>query len=27
MQQYADMYLLQRHSTCFGSHSTQHQEY
>jgi len=21
MQQYADIYLLQRHSTCFGRHS------
>jgi len=22
MQQYADIYLLQSHSTCFGCHST-----
>jgi len=27
MQQYADIYLLQSHSTCFGHHSTHHQEY
>jgi len=27
MQQYADIYLLQRHSTCFGCHSTHHQEH
>jgi len=27
MQQYADIYLLQSHSTCFGCHSTQHQEH
>ena len=27
MQQYADIYLLQSHSTCFGRHSTHHQEY
>jgi len=27
MQQYADIYLLQSHSTCFGCHSTHHQEY
>jgi len=27
MQQYADIYLLQRHSTCFGRHSTHRQEY
>ena len=27
MQQYADIYLLQGHSTCFGCHSTHHQEY
>ena len=27
MQQYADIYLLQSHSTCFVRHSTQHQEY
>ena len=27
MQQYADIYLRQRHSTCFGRHSTHHQEY
>ena len=26
-QQYADIYLLQSHSTCFGRHSTHHQEY
>ena len=26
MQQYADIYLLQSHSTCFGRHSTHHQE-
>jgi len=26
MQQYADIYLLQSHSTCFGCHSTHHQE-
>jgi hypothetical protein len=25
--QYADIYLLQSHSTCFGCHSTHHQEY
>jgi len=24
MQQYADIYLLQSHSTCFGHHSTHH---
>ena len=27
MQQYADIYLLQIYSTCFGCHSTHHQEY
>jgi len=27
MQQYADMYSLQNYSTCFGCHSTHHQEY
>jgi len=27
MQQYADIYLLQGHSTCFGCHITHHQEY
>jgi len=27
MQQYADIYLLQSHSTCFGHHSTHHQEH
>jgi len=27
MQQYADIYLLQSHSTCFGHHSTHYQEY
>jgi len=27
MQQYADIYLLQGHSTCFGRHSTHHQEH
>ena len=27
MQQYANIYLLQSHSTCFGCHSTDHQEY
>jgi hypothetical protein len=27
IQQYADIYLLQSHSTCFGCHSTHHQEY
>ena len=27
MQQYADIYLLQNYSTCFGFHSTHHQEY
>jgi len=27
MQEYADIYLLQSHSTCFGCHSTHHQEY
>jgi len=27
MQQYADIYLLQSHSTCFGRHGTHHQEY
>jgi len=27
MQLYADIYLLQSHSTCFGCHSTHHQEY
>jgi len=26
-QQYADIYLLQGHSTCFGGHSTHHQEH
>jgi len=26
MPQYADIYLLQGHSTCFGCHSTHHQE-
>jgi len=25
MQQYADIYLLQSRSTCFGCHSTHHQ--
>jgi len=24
MQQYADIYLLQSHSTCFGCHNTHH---
>jgi len=24
---YADIYLLQSYSTCFGCHSTHHQEY
>jgi len=27
MQQRADIYLLQSHSTCFGCHSTHHQEH
>jgi len=27
MQQYADIYLLKNYSTCFGCHSTHHQEY
>ena len=27
MQQYAGMYLLQNHSTCFGVYGTHHQEY
>jgi len=27
MQQYADTYSLQNYSTCFGCHSTYHQEY
>ena len=27
MQQYADIYSLQSYSTCFGCHSTHHQEY
>ena len=27
MQQYADIYSLQNYSTCFGCHSTHHQEY
>ena len=27
MQQYAYIYLLQNYSTCFGCHSTHHQEY
>ena len=27
MQQYADIYVLQSYSTCFGCHSTHHQEY
>ena len=27
MQQYADVYSLHSHSTCFGCHSTHHQEY
>jgi len=27
MQQYADIYSLQSHSTSFGRHSTHHQEY
>ena len=27
MQQYADIYLLQSYSTCFGCHSTHYQEY
>jgi len=27
MQQYADIYLLQGHSTCLGCHSTHHQEH
>jgi len=27
MQQYAGIYLLQSHSTCFGRHITHHQEY
>jgi len=26
MQQCADIYLLQSHSTCFGRHSAHHQE-
>ena len=27
MQQYADIYLVQSHSTCIEGHSTHHQEY
>ena len=27
MQEYADIYSLQYYSTCFGCHSTHHQEY
>ena len=27
MQQYADIYSLQNYSTCFGCHTTHHQEY
>ena len=27
MQQYADIYSLQNYPTCFGCHSTHHQEY
>jgi len=27
MQQYVDIYSLQNYSTCFGCHSTHHQEY
>jgi len=27
MQQYADIYLLQSYSICFGCHSTHHQAY
>ena len=27
MQQYADIYVLQNYSTCFGCHCTHHQEY
>jgi len=27
MQQYADIYSLQSHCTCFGRHSANHQEY
>jgi len=27
MQQYADIYLLQNHPTCFRCHRTHHQEY
>jgi len=27
MQQYADIYSLQNYTTCFGCHSTHHQEY
>jgi len=27
MQQYADIYSLQNYSTCFGCHSTHHQEF
>ena len=27
MQQYADIYLLQNYSTCFGCHRNHHQEY
>jgi len=27
MQQCADIYLLQSHSTCFGCHSTHHKEH
>jgi len=26
-EQYSHVYLLQSHSTCFGCHSTHHQEY
>ena len=27
MQQYADIYSMQNYSTCFGCHTTHHQEY
>jgi len=27
MQQYADIYVMQNHSTCFACHRTHHQEY
>jgi len=27
MQKYADIYSLQNYSTCFGCHSSHHQEY